>query len=159
MKTLWAPWRMAYILSEKKPESCVFCDAFTQISKDDKNYVLYRSEFCFVIMNIFPYNPGHIMVVPNRHINHIKLLTKSESSDIFSTIQKFCNILETAIKPDGFNIGMNLGSVSGAGIVDHIHFHIVPRWSGDTNFMSTISDTKVISESLRATYNKIREFI
>ncbi|AHF97505.1 MAG: HIT family protein [Desulfurella sp.] len=158
MKTLWAPWRMAYILSEKKPGSCVFCDALNQ-QKDEDNYILYRSKHCFVIMNIFPYNPGHIMVVPNRHINHIKLLTNDESIDVFKTVQNFCDILEKAFKPNGLNIGMNLGSASGAGIADHIHFHIVPRWIGDTNFMSTVCDTKVISEGLRATYNKIKEFI
>ncbi len=158
MKTLWAPWRMAYILSEKKPNECVFCKAFED-KKDEENYVLYRSNYCFVIMNIFPYNPGHIMVVPNRHISHIKLLDDKESIDIFSTIQAFCDILEKAFKPDGFNIGMNIGTHAGAGIADHIHFHIVPRWNGDTNFISTICDTKVISEGLRQTYNKIKEFI
>ncbi|OSS42202.1 HIT family protein [Desulfurella amilsii] len=158
MKTLWAPWRMAYILSEKKPEDCVFCNAFRE-RKDEENYVLFRSKHCFVIMNIYPYNPGHIMVVPNRHIDHIKLLNEQERADIFQVMQTFCNILETAFKPNGFNIGMNIGSTAGAGIADHIHFHIVPRWNGDTNFISTVCDTKVISESLRQTYNKIKELI
>jgi len=158
MKTLWAPWRMAYILSEKKTEGCVFCNAYKE-QNDEKNYVLFRSTHCFVIMNIYPYNPGHIMVVPNRHIDHIKLLHEKESIDIFQVMQNFCNILESAFKPNGINIGMNIGSAAGAGIADHIHFHIIPRWNGDTNFMSTVCDTKVISESLRQTYNKIKEII
>jgi ATP adenylyltransferase len=158
MKTLWAPWRMAYILGEKKLDGCVFCNAYKE-QNDKKNYVLFRSKHCFVIMNIYPYNPGHIMVVPNRHIDHIKLLNEKESADIFQVIRDFCNILETAFKPNGINIGMNIGSAAGAGIADHIHFHIIPRWNGDTNFMSTVCDTKVISESLRQTYNKIKEII
>ncbi|HHS48318.1 MAG TPA: HIT domain-containing protein [Desulfurella acetivorans] len=158
MKILWAPWRMAYILSDKKPQSCVFCNAYKD-QNDEKNYVLFRSKHCFVIMNIYPYNPGHIMVVPNRHIDHIKLLNEQEGGDIFQVMQRFCSILETAFKPNGINIGMNIGSAAGAGIADHIHFHIVPRWNGDTNFMSTVCDTKVISESLRQTYNKIKELI
>lgn len=158
MNTLWAPWRMAYILSDKKTNECVFCKAFNE-QKDEENFVLFRSKYCFVIMNIYPYNPGHIMVVTNRHINHIKLLDEKESVDFFSTVQMFCNYLEAAFKPNGFNIGMNIGEAAGAGIEEHIHFHIVPRWVGDINFMSTVCDTKVISESLRQTYNKIRELI
>ncbi|MGE4546455.1 MAG: HIT domain-containing protein [Desulfurella sp.] len=158
MKILWAPWRMAYILSDKKPQGCVFCNAYKE-QNDEKNYVLFRSKHCFVIMNIYPYNPGHIMVVPNRHIDHIKLLNEQEGGDIFQVMQRFCSILETAFKPNGINIGMNIGNAAGAGIADHIHFHIVPRWDGDTNFMSTVCDTKVISESLRQTYNKIKELI
>ncbi|MGC9257889.1 HIT family protein [Desulfurella sp.] len=158
MNTIWAPWRMAYILSDKKTNECVFCKAFNE-KKDEENFVLFRSQYCFVIMNIYPYNPGHIMVVTNRHINHIKLLEEKESVDFFSTVRMFCNYLEIAFKPNGMNIGMNIGEAAGAGIEDHIHFHIVPRWVGDTNFMGTVCDTKVISESLRQTYNKIKELI
>ncbi|MGB9755412.1 MAG: HIT family protein [Desulfurella sp.] len=158
MNTIWAPWRMAYILSDKKTNECVFCKAFNE-KKDEENFVLFRSQYCFVIMNIYPYNPGHIMVVTNRHINHIKLLEEKESVDFFSTVRMFCNYLEMAFKPNGMNIGMNIGEAAGAGIEDHIHFHIVPRWVGDTNFMGTVCDTKVISESLRQTYNKIKELI
>lgn len=158
MKNLWAPWRLVYILSDKKQNGCVFCNALKE-KQDEKNFILYRSEACFVIMNIFPYNPGHIMVVPNRHINNISLLDKKEKECIFNTLQKFCKILETAFKPSGLNMGLNMGETAGAGIVEHIHFHIVPRWQGDVNFMSIVADTRVISESLTEIYFKIKEYV
>lgn len=158
MENLWAPWRIGYILSDKTKGGCVFCKAFEE-HEDEANFLLHRSTHCFAIMNIYPYNPGHIMIVPNRHINNISLLSKEESIDLFDTLKQFCSYIESAFKPAGLNIGMNIGQAAGAGIEDHIHIHIVPRWIGDVNFMSVISDTKVISEGLNQTYKKLKEQI
>lgn len=157
MKQLWAPWRMGYILSDKKENGCVFCNAYN--SDDDENkLVVYRDKYAFVIMNLYPYNTGHIMVVPNRHIDSPLLLKPEEELNIFNLINKSIDVLSRAISPEGFNVGMNLQRTAGAGIDDHIHIHIVPRWNGDTNFMPVISDTKVISESISETYKKLKGY-
>lgn len=155
MKILWAPWRIKFIKS-KKQKGCIFCKKIKE--KDDKkNYIVYRGKFCFVILNIYPYNNGHLMVVPYRHISDISKLRKEEEIELFETIKKMVKILKKTHKIQGCNIGINLGKVSGAGIEKHLHIHIVPRWLGDTNFMPIISETKVISESLEKTYNIIKK--
>ncbi len=155
MDRLWAPWRIGYILSDKKEEGCIFCNALNA-NNDDEKLVLFRSEFSFIIMNLYPYNAGHVMVVPNRHIDSPLNLTEQEQRDLFKLVNLSIEIIQKVMKPDGFNLGMNLGRTAGAGIDDHIHIHIVPRWNGDTNFMSTVSDTKVISESIKETYLKLK---
>ncbi len=155
MEKLWAPWRIGYILSNKKEEGCVFCNAYNS-ENDEEKLVLYRSKYAFIIMNLYPYNAGHIMVVPNRHLDSPLKLKEEEQLDMFKLVNKGIDAISKVMKPDGFNLGMNLGRVAGAGIDDHIHIHIVPRWSGDTNFMSTVSDTKVISEALKETYFKLK---
>ncbi len=156
MERIWAPWRIGYILSDKKENGCVFCNAF-KTKKDKEKLVIHRSQHSFVIMNLYPYNAGHIMVVPNRHIDSPTLLDAQEQLDMFNTVNQTLDILKTVMHPDGFNLGMNLNRTAGAGIEDHIHIHIVPRWNGDTNFMSTISNTKVISEAIEETYDKIKK--
>ncbi len=158
MERMWAPWRIGYILSDKKEDGCIFCNAY-KADNDKKYLVVYRSEHSFVIMNKYPYNAGHIMIVPNRHIDNSISLKTEEQLDIFSLINKSIQALKKALKPDGFNLGMNLGRVAGAGIDDHIHIHIVPRWNGDTNFMSTVADVKVVSESIEETYEKIKKYL
>ncbi|WP_025270694.1 HIT family protein [Hippea sp. KM1] len=158
MERLWAPWRIGYILSDKKEDGCVFCNAL-KANNDEERLVLYRAEFSFIIMNLYPYNAGHLMVVPNRHIDSPLKLTKQEQAEMFELVNKGIEAINRIMNPDGFNLGMNLGKSAGAGIDDHIHIHIVPRWNGDTNFMSTVSDTKVISEALRETYKKLKEVI
>jgi len=155
MERLWAPWRIGYILSDKKGKGCVFCNAFNA-ENDEEKLVLYRSKHAFIIMNLYPYNAGHIMVVPNRHLDNPLKLTEEEQLDMFKLVNKGIEAIQRVMKPDGFNLGMNLGRVAGAGIDDHIHIHIVPRWNGDTNFMSTVSDAKVISEALKETYFKLK---
>jgi len=155
MERLWAPWRIGYILSDKKEEGCIFCNAL-RAKNDEEKLILYRSEHSFIIMNLYPYNAGHIMVVPNRHLNTPLELTEKEQLDLFKLVNMGVKAIQKVMKPDGFNLGMNLGKTAGAGIDDHIHIHIVPRWNGDTNFMSTVSDTKVISEALKETYKKLR---
>ncbi|WP_022671024.1 HIT family protein [Hippea alviniae] len=155
MDKLWAPWRIGYILSDKKEDGCVFCNAFNS-KNDEEKLVLFRSKHSFIIMNLYPYNAGHLMVVPNRHISNPIELTEEEQLDMFKLTNKCIEILKKVMNPDGFNLGMNLGRSAGAGIDDHIHIHIVPRWNGDTNFMPILSDTKVISESLKETYKKLK---
>ncbi len=158
MDRIWAPWRIGYILSDKKEDGCVFCNAYKS-ENDKKSLVLYRSKYSFIIMNKYPYNAGHIMIVPNRHIDTPVSLNKEEQTDMFLLVNKGIEALQKALNPDGFNLGMNLGRVAGAGIDDHIHIHIVPRWNGDTNFMSTAADVKVISESINETYDKIKKYL
>jgi ATP adenylyltransferase len=156
MKQLWAPWRMEYILSEmeNKSEGCIFCD-FPKKQNDADHYIVYRSSTCFIILNKFPYNNGHMMVVPYKHTGNILDLNDEEMLDLQKTINKSVQVLRNVMKPHAMNIGMNLGRTAGAGIDEHIHYHIVPRWDGDTNFMPIISGTKVVSESLQASYEKL----
>ncbi len=142
MDRLWAPWRYKYI-SQAQTDSnlgCVFCQ------KDD--FVIFETEFCSVRLNKFPYNNGHLLIMPKRHIADISQLEEAEIVEIWKLIKFSKKLLDKLICPDGYNIGINLGRVAGAGIKDHLHFHLVPRWNGDTNFMPVISDTKVISQSL-----------
>jgi len=153
---IWAPWRMKYILSDKKEDGCVFCNAY-MTKNDEEKLVVYRSEYSFVIMNLYPYNAGHLLVVPNKHIDSPDLLDQNSKLDMFNLVTRSMQVLEEALHPDGFNMGMNIKRVAGAGIEDHMHIHIVPRWNGDTNFIPIIADTKVISEGINDTYQKIKK--
>ncbi len=158
MKKLWAPWRMAYILhaDDTARNECIFCSK--PRGDDEENYILYRGKKCFVMMNIFPYNTGHLMVAPYAHKNTLELLDDEESREMFYLVQKSMEILRKAMDPDGFNVGANIGRVAGAGFDGHVHIHIVPRWNGDTNFMPIIGDVKVIPEGLRETYNRLKPY-
>lgn len=157
MERLWAPWRMAYI-EVKKPVGCIFCTK-PESGNDREELILYRGEHCFVIMNLFPYNNGHLMVAPYRHTADVVGLTDEEQVEMMR-LTRFCvRVLTEAFQPDGFNLGMNLGQVAGAGIADHLHMHIVPRWSGDSNFMPVVGETKVLPEMLGVTYDKLLEVI
>ena len=155
---LWAPWRIEYIENAEEYRGCIFCDKSKE--KDDKkNLIVYRGELGFVIMNRYPYNNGHLMVVPYQHTSEISSLSSEEKIELFNLLEISLNVLKKVMKPQGFNIGMNLGRLAGAGIADHLHFHIVPRWGGDTNFMPVVAHTKVISEGLEQTWEKLkREF-
>lgn len=156
MKTIHAPWRINYILGPK-PDSCVFCLPESDAGDEDR-FVLHRAEHCFVIMNIFPYSNGHLMVTPYRHVSHITELTATESHEIMDYVQKSAFILEQAFKPHGINIGINIGEAAGAGIREHLHVHLVPRWNGDHSFMAVMSETNVIPEHLRSTYGRLKPF-
>lgn len=153
LKRLWAPWRSKYIHSPSQGE-CIFCRANSR--KDEESFVLYRGTNGLVIMNIFPYNNGHLMVAPTRHVASIEELTKEEVISIFDLVQKSVKVLRLKMEPHGFNIGLNIGRIAGAGIEYHLHIHIVPRWAGDTNFMPVVSDTKVISQSLDEAYELLK---
>ncbi|MGQ0792760.1 MAG: HIT family protein [Deltaproteobacteria bacterium] len=154
MKPIWAPWRIDYITGEKR-SGCVFCDKPKEGS-DRGNLILFQGVAAFIIMNRYPYTNGHLMVVPYRHTSELSELDAAERLEIMNLAARCVQILE-CIKPDGFNIGMNLGRVAGAGIDEHLHLHIVPRWSGDTNFMPVIADVKVMPEYLGDTYAKLYE--
>ena len=153
MEKLWAPWRMEYILSSKEGR-CIFCDK-TKEKDDEKNYILLRKNLSFVMLNTFPYNCGHLMVAPFRHTVEIEELNEEEIVEMGKLVIESVQVLKRVLKPEGFNIGMNLGRVSGAG-ESHLHVHIVPRWEGDTNFMPVMTDTKVISEALVDTYRRLK---
>ena len=152
MKILWAPWRIKYILGKK--EKCIFCDKLKN-DKDKENYVLLRGKNAFVILNTFPYNNGHLMVAPYKHVSDLEGLEENELGEMMGLVKKSTQILKKALNPEGFNVGINMGKVAGAGVEGHIHIHIVPRWGGDASFISTVGDTKIIPESLGDTYNKL----
>ena len=153
MERIWAPWRIQYIESDKKG-GCIFCDKAKQ-DRDKANYILLRAKTSFVIMNIYPYISGHVMVAPYRHVAKLGVLNTEELGEIMKVVSDCTKVLEEVMTPQGFNIGANLGKVAGAGIEEHIHIHVVPRWERDTNFMPVISDTRVIPEALAATYDKL----
>ncbi|MCX6840821.1 MAG: HIT domain-containing protein [candidate division WOR-3 bacterium] len=160
MKTLWAPWRAEYIYCAGGQKSasrrhCLFCNLLK--AKDDaQNLILYRGRRAFVVMNRFPYNNGHVMVAPIRHTANVETLSVEESAELFALVQKSLSVLRRALRPQGFNVGANLGRVAGAGVVGHAHIHVVPRWLGDVNFMPLLAETKVISEHLSETYKRLR---
>ena len=146
MKKLWAPWRLEYIRS-RKDKGCFLCRAFED-SDDRNNLILKRAERCGVVMNRYPYNNGHLMIAPYRHVGDITDLTEPEHLETMLLLSETLRGLRQTIRPDGFNVGINLGKAAGAGLEDHVHLHVVPRWNGDTNFMAVSADVKVIPQSL-----------
>lgn len=156
MEHLWAPWRMAYIdPSGAKEQGCIFC-VKPEEDRDEENLILYRGARCFVLMNLFPYNNGHLMIAPYAHVPDIERLDAETLTEMMLTAQKSLAALRAAMRPDGFNMGINQGTVAGAGIADHVHFHVVPRWNGDTNFMPVLADTKVMPDYLQNTYRQLK---
>ncbi len=156
MTHLWAPWRIEYIKNARKIEGCIFCEKSRE-NDDRNNLIVYRGQYSFVIMNYYPYNNGHLMIVPFRHLGEFCALKPDEKLEVMNLLDVSVTVLRADMSPQGFNIGANLGAVAGAGIVDHLHFHIVPRWNGDTNFMPVIGNTKVISETLIETCERLQE--
>jgi ATP adenylyltransferase len=155
MDQIWAPWRMKFIL-KGNTEECFLCSKSKE--KDDQgNHVLYRGKENYILLNTYPYNPGHLLVAPYRHIGKLDDTTESELKEHFELVKLAVKLLEFVVKPSGFNVGMNLGKIAGAGLAEHIHSHIVPRWQGDTNFMPVVGETKVLSEALTETYKKLKE--
>ena len=153
MKTMWAPWRMEYILGEKD-KGCIFCIALS----DQDNLTLYKGEVTMVVMNKYPYINGHLLVAPTRHLSSLEQLQKNEMADLLETVEKSVGILKKVMNPDGFNVGLNLGKVAGAGVEEHLHFHIVPRWFGDTNALTVFADVRVIPEHLQATFRNLKPY-
>lgn len=157
MERIWSPWRMAYIQAAKEQGEdggCIFCDLPAE-GDDERTMILARGELAFVIVNSFPYNPGHLMVAPFRHVGAFTSLEAAELADVDALVSRSIHALEPEMQPHGFNLGMNLGRVAGAGIPDHVHWHVVPRWNGDTNFMPIIGETRVLPESLETTYDRL----
>lgn len=153
MKRLWAPWRMAYIMDEKL-QGCIFCEK-PQEQDDVGNYILYRGRSTFVIMNRYPYTNGHLLITPYRHVDCLSKLLVNETREISLLLQKSLELLKAELKTDGFNVGANIGKAAGAGIEEHFHVHIVPRWNGDINFVPILAETKVLPEDLPTTYGKL----
>ena len=157
MESLHAPWRMEYILSPKPPssENSIFT-TIAQSSDDEKNLVLARDRTCFAVLNSFPYTGGHLMIVPYKQVQDLSGLTEQELLDALKLTRRCIDALTKVMKPDGFNVGINLGKVAGAGIAEHLHIHVVPRWNGDTNFMPVIANTTVLPEALAELAVKLR---
>ncbi len=154
MQVLWAPWRLDYILGPK-PDECVFCIP-RETGEDERRLVLARGKHCFVIMNKFPYNNGHLMVTPYRHVSCLTDLTPDEANDLTHWLTRSVAVLNKAFRPHGVNAGLNLGEAAGAGIASHLHFQIVPRWNGDNSFMAVFGETHVIPEHLLSTYRRLK---
>ncbi len=154
---LYSPWRIDYILSEKE-NRCIFCiERPGDEAYDEKHLILHRAAHCFVIMNAYPYNNGHLMVVPYRHVSSLTDLGEEEVADLFLSVRFTEKVLREAFHPEGLNVGINIGKAAGAGIDEHIHVHILPRWYGDSNFMTTIGGTRVVPESFDRAYRRLKE--
>ena len=157
MKVLWAPWRMDYILSGSEKGDCIFCPGDERGSDKDR-LILYVGSMSMVMMNRYPYINGHLLVAPVRHVSGLEGLKEDESLDLLLTVRKSIDILRETIRPEGFNVGLNLGKVAGAGVEEHMHFHIVPRWNGDTNYMTVFGEVRIIPEHIVETYRKLKPY-
>ena len=155
MRVLWAPWRMGYILSNQKDQHCIFCPGKNR-NLDEERLILHVGKRTLVMMNRFPYNNGHLLVAPIRHVSGLDQLDEEGTLDLLLTVRRSIEVLKEAMSPEGFNVGLNLGHVAGAGVEEHMHFHIVPRWKGDTNYMTVLDDVRVIPEHIQETYRKLR---
>ena len=156
MKHLWAPWRMEYIGGEQPP-GCLFCRVIENPHDPDADLVVWRPEDAIVIMNKFPYNPGHAIVAPKAHVPGLEDLDDNQTTHLMRALRRTIEVLRRTLTPNGFNVGANIGRAAGAGIPDHVHLHVVPRWDGDTNFMPVIDDVKVVPEALAQTAAKLRD--
>lgn len=155
MENLWAPWRMAFIEPEKPPKpGCIFCTQPAE-QRDEDFHILHRGERCFMMLNLYPYNNGHLMIAPFEHLASIEQLDTTTLTEMMTQAQLALRALRQVMNPDGFNMGINEGKAAGAGFAEHVHYHIVPRWNGDTNFMPTIASTKVIPEHLDTVYQRL----
>lgn len=152
---LWAPWRMRYVTGEK-PAGCFLCQKHED-PHDAENYVICRGNRCYVVLNLFPYNPGHLMIVPYEHLASVEDLDEETLSEMMILVSRCVTLLQKTMSPSGFNVGMNIGRVAGAGVAEHVHAHVVPRWEGDANFMPVLASTRVLPEELRSTYDRLRE--
>jgi len=155
-KNLWAPWRIQYIQGLNESSECFICHNLENPQDDEKNLVLWRSNHCIVILNRFPYNNGHLLIAPKRHIGELDLAEDEELLELTKLVRESKKVLSLSIKPHGFNVGMNFGRCAGAGLPEHMHIHVVPRWDGDTNFINVCSDTDVISQSLTELFEQLK---
>jgi ATP adenylyltransferase len=155
---LWSPWRYDYITKSgsAKTSGCVFCDILSNSASDEENFIVSRAEFNFVILNIYPYTSGHLMVVPYKHLAHVSDGTPESTNEMMELTKRAQSVITEAYKPDGINLGMNLGQAAGAGVAEHYHMHVLPRWIGDANFMTAIGQTRTLPESLEDTYKKLK---
>ncbi|MCD4673807.1 MAG: HIT domain-containing protein [Anaerolineaceae bacterium] len=156
MKQIWSPWRMEYIMDHSPMKDCIFCQAIHQ-ADDTANLILFRGERAFVILNRYPYTSGHLMVVPYDHFASITQLETATRAEMMELLSKVEQVLGIEYHPDGFNLGANIGEVAGAGVLGHVHFHVVPRWAADANFMTSVAETRVLPEGLAQTYHRLKE--
>ena len=155
MDYLWTPWRYAYVSTAEKTSDCIFCD-LPRLNDDEKAKIVFRGKHCFVVLNTYPYTSGHVMIVPFAHLDQLVRLPAEASSEMMALAQRLEGVLRELYKPDGVNLGMNIGKAAGAGVAGHIHMHVLPRWIADANFMSVVGETRVLPESLEATYQKLK---
>lgn len=156
MKHIWSPWRMKYIRDHTEPKGCIFCQG-VKMEDGVENLIVARCEHCFVMLNRYPYTSGHVMVVPYAHVGSLEKLDTDTLSEVMETIKQSIAVIDKVYEPEGYNIGANLGDIAGAGITDHVHFHVVPRWGGDTNFMTATADARVLPEDLGETHRRLQE--
>ncbi len=154
MDYLWTPWRYAYVSTAEKVAGCIFCELPKQ--EDQKVLIVHRAEHCFVVLNSFPYSPGHVMIAPYEHLDQLQKLPVEAAQEMMALAQKVEGVLRRLYSPDGINLGMNIGKAAGAGVAGHIHLHALPRWFADANFMSVVGETRVVAETLETTYQKIK---
>lgn len=155
MDYLWTPWRYAYVTTAEKISGCVFCDLL-QVGDDAKAYIVYRGEYCFIVLNTYPYTSGHVMIVPYAHLDELCKLPVNAAREMMALCQRLEDVLRRLYSPNGINLGMNIGQAAGAGVAGHIHMHVLPRWFADANFMSVVAETRVLPESLDTTYARIK---
>jgi ATP adenylyltransferase len=156
MDYLWTPWRYTYIKSADQTETCVFCQKLAE-NNDEKALIVHRGVHDFVILNTFPYTSGHVMIVPYEHVDELQKLATHAATEMMALAQRLEGVLRTLYSPDGINMGMNVGKAAGAGVAGHIHMHVLPRWVADSNFMTTIGETRILPEDLATTWARIRE--
>jgi ATP adenylyltransferase len=154
MDYLWTPWRYAYVSTVDRATGCVFCDS--QPIADRDAFIIHRGQYCYIILNIYPYTSGHVMIVPYAHIDELRKLPPEGAMEMMALLQKLEDVLRDTYHPDGINLGMNLGKAAGAGVAQHIHMHVLPRWLADSNFLTTIGETRVLPESLEQTWERLR---
>ncbi len=154
MDYLWTPWRYAYVSTAEKATGCVFCNAVAA-NDDAENLIVYRGKLCFVILNAYPYTPGHVMIVPYAHLDELRKLPPEAATEMMALSQRMESVLRELYRPDGINLGMNIGKAAGAGIAGHIHMHVLPRWVADANFMSVVCETRVLPEMLDETWKRM----
>ena len=155
MDYLWTPWRYAYVSGTEKTAGCVFCDALKG-NDDAKMFIVHRGQHCYVILNAYPYTPGHVMIVPYAHLDELQKLPTEGANEMMALSQQMESLLRELYHPDGINLGMNIGKAAGAGIAGHIHMHVLPRWVADANFMSVVGETRVLPETLEVTWGRMK---
>jgi ATP adenylyltransferase len=156
MDYLWTPWRYAFVASASKTPGCIFCD-LPKTGDDAKARIVYRGQRCYIVLNAYPYTPGHVMVVPFAHLDELQKLPSEAAHEMMQLSQRMEGVLRQLYTPDGINLGMNIGKAAGAGVAGHIHMHALPRWVADSNFVSVVGETRILPESLETTYARIRE--
>jgi ATP adenylyltransferase len=156
MDYLWTPWRYAYVTAAQKTTECIFCD-LPKLRDDEKALIVYRGQHCYIVLNAFPYTPGHVMIVPFAHLDELQKLPVEAAQEMMELSQRMEHVLRQLYNPDGVNLGMNIGKAAGAGVAGHIHMHVLPRWVADANFISVVGETRILPETLEMTWKRMRE--